>query len=77
MMQIHNGGKYEYKNMREVSDISCTAIKTIIDLRTISFNSHLPSPSYSLAILRARDEAISGAWAAGTITSKMASLCSA
>ena len=77
MMQIHNGGKYVYKNKREVSDISCTVIKTIIDLRTISFNSHLPSLSYSLAILRARDEAISGAWAAGAITSKMASVCSA
>jgi hypothetical protein len=38
---------------------------------------YLPSESYSFAILRAREEAISGAWAAGTITTKMASLCSA
>ena len=37
----------------------------------------LPSPSNSLATLRARDEATSGAFAAGIITSKIASACSA
>jgi len=33
-----------------------------------------PSASNSLASLRAREEEISGAWAAGTITSNIASL---
>ena len=46
-------------------------------IRGIKMLSILPSPSYSLATLRARDEAISGTWAAGIITSKIASLYSA
>lgn len=37
----------------------------------------LPSPSYSLATLSPRDEATSGACAAGMIITKIASLCSA
>jgi hypothetical protein len=35
------------------------------------------SGSYSFAIFRARDDEISDAWLAGTITSSMASLCCA